>query len=413
MNSTARVISSFLTFIVLIMVAIGAGAWLLNHLYERPGPLQHSATVVIQKGDGRIAIAEQLEKEGVIWSRWAMVLNHLVRNSLGSGKSLELKAGEYAFERGASMRQVIETIASGKSVLAKVTVPEGLTSQQIVERIKADETLTGEITAIPAEGTLLPDTYLVSPGTSRQDLVERMQAEQAKFIEGIWEKRQPDLPVKSVAEAITLASIVEKETGQADERERVAAVFVNRLRKNMRLQSDPTIIYGIVGGQGTLGRSITRADIDTKTDYNTYRINGLPPGPICNPGRAALIATLNPAATKDLYFVADGSGGHKFSETLAQHNAAVRDWRKIEKQSADDAAADAARDAETEKAGKDGGDTSATLTPVSTGAGTDAPSAAPTGDAAIVPAASTAEGAAVTAKAEPSNIPLPVRKPKL
>jgi UPF0755 protein len=226
----------------------------------------------------------------------------------------------------------------------------------------------------------------------RQELLARMQVEQKRFLEGVWEKRQPDLPISTPQEALTLASIVEKETGRADERERVAAVFVNRLNKKMRLQSDPTIIYGIAGGQGSLGRPITRTDIDTKTDYNTYRINGLPPGPICNPGRDAIAAVLNPAKTTDLYFVADGAGGHTFSETLAEHNSAVQNWRKIEReQKADD--------------DKDGDNPPAAM-PVVMNADASAGSVA----AAEAPAPPEAEGG--SPPRQPSNIPLPIRKPK-
>ncbi|MFN3869155.1 MAG: endolytic transglycosylase MltG, partial [Hyphomicrobiaceae bacterium] len=260
-----------------------------------------------------------------------------LRNLLSGGRAAVLKAGEYEIRKAASMSAVHATLVEGKSILYKVTLPEGLTSAQIVERLMAEENLTGEIAEIPAEGSLLPDTYRFSRGMSRQELIERMQVEQRKFLAQMWEKRQPNLPVSTPEQALILASIVEKETGRADERHRVAGVFVNRLRKGMRLQSDPTIIYGIVGGKGSLGRPITRSDIDGKTAYNTYQISGLPPGPICNPGRPAIEATLDPAATNDLFFVADGSGGHAFSETLKEHNAAVANWRKVEKQAREEA----------------------------------------------------------------------------
>ena len=390
LGTIARIGSSIITLAVAPMVLVGGGALLLGHFYERPGPLDATRTIVIEKGDGRIEIAETLEREGIIANRWAFLANHLRLKLLGSGKPIDFKAGEYEFKAAASMREVLETIAEGKSVLYKVTLPEGLTSQQIVERLNAEPNLSGEITQIPPEGSLLPDTYRVSKGMDRQELLARMQAEQRRFLDSVWEKRQADLPISTPQEALTLASIVEKETGRADERQRVAAVFVNRLNKKMRLQSDPTIIYGIVGGKGSLGRPITRSDIDTKTDYNTYRINGLPPGPICNPGRQAIEATLNPAATSDLYFVADGTGGHAFSETLAEHNSAVQNWRKIERaQSAD------------EPAGSE-----------------DAPAALPVAinaDAANAPVAVPADPAAAAASAPAkaaSTIPLPIRKPK-
>lgn len=392
LGAIARIGSGVITLAVAAMVMFGGGVLLLGHFYERPGPLEAGRTIVIEKGDGRIEIAETLEREGIISNRWAFLANHLRLKLLGSGKPIEFKAGEYEFKKSASMREVLETIAEGKSVLYKVTLPEGLTSQQIVERLNAEPTLSGEITQVPPEGSLLPDTYRVSKGMDRQELLARMQVEQKRFLESVWEKRQPDLPVSTPQEALTLASIVEKETGRADERERVAAVFVNRLNKKMRLQSDPTIIYGIAGGQGSLGRPITRTDIDTKTDYNTYRINGLPPGPICNPGRDAIAAVLNPAKTSDLYFVADGTGGHTFSETLAEHNSAVQNWRKIEReQKADD--------------DKDGDNPPAAM-PVVMNADTSAGSAA----AAEAPASPDAEEG--SPPQQPSNIPLPIRKPK-
>jgi len=261
------------------------------------------------------------------------------------------------------------------------------------------------IMEVPAEGTLLPDTYRFSKGMARQEIVDRMKSEQQRLLASLWESRVADLPIDSPEKAVILASIVEKETGRADERHRVAGVFVNRLRKPMRLQSDPTIIYGIVGGQGSLGRPITRDDIEQKTAYNTYRINGLPPGPICNPGRPAIEATLNPAKTTDLYFVADGSGGHKFSATLDEHNDAVANWRKVEReQRAKDEAEDkpdAKPDTKAEAKPESGKTTVLNQTaaavpnpPAEAGAGEEAPAKA-------VPAGVTA-----------SNLPLPVRKPK-
>ncbi|MBA4132637.1 MAG: endolytic transglycosylase MltG [Hyphomicrobium sp.] len=401
LSTIARIGSAIITLSVVALVVIGGLALLLGHFYERPGPLIEARSVVIEKGAGRIEIAEQLERDGIISSRWAFVANHLLRNVMSGGKPVEMKAGEYEIKAAASMRDVLELLGEGKSVLYKVTLPEGLTSQQIVERLLAEPNLSGEITQIPPEGSLLPDTYRVSKGMSRQELLGRMQAESAEFLARAWEKRAADLPVATPREALILASIVEKETGKADERQRVAAVFVNRLKKKMRLQSDPTIIYGIVGGRGSLGRSITRSDIDTKTDYNTYRINGLPPGPICNPGRETIEATLNPAVTNDLYFVADGTGGHTFSETLAAHNAAVQNWRKIEKTQAGqerNAGPGVAEEGDVVGAAGEAGSTDA--------------AAAPEAGAAAAAVTAAPAVAAPPAPAKKSNIPLPVRKPK-
>jgi UPF0755 protein len=247
------------------------------------------------------------------------------------GKPIQLKAGEFEIRKHASLRQVLDTLSEGRAILYRITIPEGLTSAQIVERLKAEPNLDGEIMEIPPEGSLLPDTFKFSRGMARQELIDRMRTEQQRLLATLWEKRQKELPLETPHQAMTLASIVEKETGRADERTRVAGVFINRLRTRMRLQSDPTIVYGIIGGQGSLGRPITRSDIDTKTAYNTYQVDGLPPGPICNPGRSAIEATLDPAKTTDLYFVADGTGGHTFSASLKDHNSAVQTWRKLER----------------------------------------------------------------------------------
>jgi UPF0755 protein len=331
-SGTVRVVSGLFTVALVAMVALSGIGLVVYHQYEAPGPLEAARTVVVPKGEGRIAIAERLEREGIITNRWTFIGGHLVQSLFGGRKTPELKAGEYELKHHASMRQVMDVLAEGRSILYKVTVPEGLTSQQIVERLKGEINLTGEITKPPAEGSLYPDTYQFSKGASRQEIVDKMQSDMQKAIAKLWEKRAPDLPLRTIEEAVTFASIVEKETGKSEERDRVAAVFYNRLKKGMRLQSDPTIIYGITSGQGNLGRGLTRTEIDTKTPYNTYQINGLPPGPIANPGKAALEATLNPAKTNDLYFVADGSGGHTFSETLKDHNSAVQKWREVEKQ---------------------------------------------------------------------------------
>lgn len=325
-----RFVSGVLTLLLVIMVMVGALSALLYHQFESAGPLPVSRVVAIPKGEGRIEIATRLERQGIISNRWTFIASYLLRNAL-SDSPVELKAGEYEIKKHASMADVLNTLVQGKSILLKLTIPEGLTSQQIVERVRGEPDLDGEITDIPQEGSLLPDTYRFSKGMARQELLERMQVEMQRYLALAWANRQADLPLKSPQEAIIFASIVEKETGRPDERSRVAGVFMNRLRTGMRLQSDPTVIYGIAGGQGGLGRPITRADLHQQTAHNTYQIKGLPPTPICNPGRAAIDAALKPAETKELFFVADGSGGHAFSTTLIQHNAAVSNWRKVER----------------------------------------------------------------------------------
>lgn len=325
-----RFVSGVLTLLLVIMVVVGALSALLYHQFESAGPLPVSRVVAIPKGEGRIEIATRLERQGIISNRWTFIASYLLRNAL-SDSPVELKAGEYEIKKHASMADVLNTLVQGKGILLKLTIPEGLTSKQIVERVRSEPDLDGEITDIPQEGSLLPDTYRFSKGMARQELLERMQVEMQRYLALAWANRQADLPLKTPQEAIIFASIVEKETGRPDERSRVAGVFMNRLRMGMRLQSDPTVIYGIAGGQGRLGRSITRADLRQQTVHNTYQIKGLPPTPICNPGRSAIDAALKPAETKELYFVADGSGGHAFSTTLTQHNAAVSNWRKVER----------------------------------------------------------------------------------
>lgn len=403
-----RVISSVLTVSLIVMVLVGGTAFAIFNQFESPGPLDAPRTVVIPKGEGRIAIAERLEKEGVITNRWTFVGGYLLQGFLGGRKTSELRAGEYEIKEHASMREVIDTLAEGKSILYKATLPEGLTSEQIVERLKAEPNLSGEITSIPAEGTLLPDTYYFSKGASRNEILDRMRDGMEKVMTELWEQRDPDLPVRSVEELVTFASIVEKETGRQDERDRVAAVFYNRLRKGMRLQSDPTIIYGIVGGQGVLGRGITRADIDTKSPYNTYQINGLPPGPICNPGKSTIEAALHPAKTSDLYFVADGTGGHTFSETLKDHNSAVQKWRAVEKQAKAKQGASDTPDQDTGTVPIPQGPDYAPKSPATTKGQKAAKTSAP------APSANGADDGseAPVSSANTTDVPLPVRKPK-
>jgi UPF0755 protein len=391
------------------MLMIGGASFVVYNQFESPGPLDAPRTVIIPKGEGRIAIAERLEKEGIIANRWTFVGGHLLKTFLGSKRNNDLKAGEYQIKEHASMREVIDTLSEGKSILYKTTLPEGLTSEQIVERLKAEPSLSGEITSVPSEGSLLPDTYYFSKGTSRQEILDRMHSEMEKALGTMWESRDPDLPVQSPEELVTFASIVEKETGRSDERDRVAAVFYNRLKKGMRLQSDPTIIYGIAGGQGGLGRGITKADIETKSPYNTYQISGLPPGPICNPGKSALLAALHPAKTSDLYFVADGSGGHAFSETLKEHNAAVQKWREHEKEMAK-----ARQDDDDDKdnavpipGGKGGAAQAKTSEPEQNGKATKAAQ----NQAPVAPEDKPSSSASETSPGV-TDIPMPVRKPK-
>lgn len=293
---------------------------------DRPGPLAEAKALVIPKGSGTFEIAEQLARAGVVANDDLFAAAALV---VGSGAPL--KAGEYLFPAGISMRGAVELLQSGKTVVRRLTVPEGYTTAQILELLRAAEGLFGDIEGRPGEGTLLPETYHYSWGDSRQAMLERMRAGMKKAVDELWAKRDTALPLKSKDEAVTLASIVERETGISAERARVAAVFVNRLRSGMKLQSDPTVIYGLSNGAGVIDRPLSKADLATRHPYNTYVIDGLPPSPIANPGLAALQAVMRPAESDDLYFVADGTGGHVFARTLAEHNKNVARWRKLEK----------------------------------------------------------------------------------
>ncbi|WOH84915.1 endolytic transglycosylase MltG [Bradyrhizobium sp. BEA-2-5] len=317
-------------FTILIILMIGAGAtyYYGKQALELPGPLQEDKIVNIPQRAGKRDIAEVLSREGVInVNPWVFIGGVFALKA-----SSDLKPGEYSFQKNASLRDVIATIVEGKVVQHAVTIPEGLTSEQIVARLSDNDIFTGSVRELPREGTLLPETYKFPRGTPREQVVQRMQQAHKRVLAEIWERRNTDTPLKSPEQLVTLASIVEKETGKPDERSRVAAVFVNRLKQRIKLQSDPTIIYGLVGGKGTLGRPIKRSEITQPSPYNTYVIEGLPPGPISNPGRASLEAAANPARTRDLYFVADGTGGHAFTETYDAHQKNVAKLRAMEKQ---------------------------------------------------------------------------------
>src|SRR6266576_5306 len=320
--------NAIITIVLVLMIGAGGVYVYGKQKLEAPGPLQDDKVVNIPARAGMTDIADILQREGVIDNnRWAFIGSVFALKARS-----ELKPGEYAFQKNASLRDVIGIMVEGKVVQHSVTIPEGLTSEQIVTRLSENDIFAGAVREMPREGTLLPETYKFPRGTTRDQVLQRMQQTQKRVLAEIWERRNPDIPVKTPEALVTLASIVEKETGRTDERSRVAAVFVNRLRQRMKLQSDPTIIYGLVGGKGTLGRPIMRSEIEQPTPYNTYVIEGLPPGPIANPGRASLEATANPARTKEIFFVADGTGGHAFAENLQQHQQNVAKLRQFEQQ---------------------------------------------------------------------------------
>jgi len=324
--------NALLTLVFLVMVAGGVSFVIGKRRFDMPGPLAQEKVVNIPRGGIRDT-ADLLMREGVIDQPALFIAGALLLKTQS-----DLKYGEYRFARSASLRDVVDTIIDGKVVQHAFTVAEGLTSDQIVQRLLENETLTGNIRDVPREGTLLPETYRFAHGTTREQMIQRMRQTQQRAVQEIWDRRSADLPVKTPEQLVTLASIVEKETGKPEERTRVAAVFVNRLRQKMKLQSDPTIIYGLVGGKGSLGRPIQRNEIEQPTPYNTYVIDGLPPGPIGNPGRASLEAAANPARTKELYFVADGTGGHAFADSYEQHQKNVARLRVLERQTVQPAA---------------------------------------------------------------------------
>ena len=309
------------------LIAFAVVAFIVIDRFDGPGPLQADTVIYIHPGTSMGDIARKLAAEGVIEDSLVFRLGvRLMR------VSRELKAGEYLFPATVSMRGVVDILLSGKTVLRRLTLPEGVASAEAAALVDQAEGLVGILTAVPPEGTLLPETYHYERGDERIELVERMQEAMRDTLSELWDLRDQSIPLKTPEEALILASIVEKETGVPDERPIVASVFINRLRAGMRLQSDPTVVYGITSGATPLGRALTRTDLQTASDYNTYQINGLPPGPIANPGRAAIEAVLNPAETDFLYFVASGDGGHAFARTLDEHNSNVAKWRRLRNQ---------------------------------------------------------------------------------
>jgi UPF0755 protein len=307
-------------------------ASIVTYLYTqfvKPGPLAGDQVLIIPRGSGVDAIARLLQSSGVIEDE---VIFRLGARTLGREKPL--LAGEYEFPKGSSAREAMEILQSGKTVVRRLTIPEGLTSQEILDRLAKTEGLFGAITIHPADGELLPETYHFSYGDQRNEMVRRMQTAMRDTLADLWKRRPQDSSYETVKSLVTMASIVEKETARPDERPRVAGVFVNRLKNGMRLQSDPTVVYALTAGKTSFERALTRADLETVSPYNTYLNGGLPPGPIANPGRASLEAALKPAESGDLYFVADGTGGHAFARTLAEHNQNVARWRALMKNKA-------------------------------------------------------------------------------
>ncbi|MCB1518703.1 MAG: endolytic transglycosylase MltG [Hyphomicrobiaceae bacterium] len=345
-NGLIEGLNAILTLLVIVIIlAAGVAIYGVQRFYA-DGPGAEDTTFNVPRGASLSTIAESLTDQGLVADPWTFRIGTLLNR-----KQADLKAGEFRITAHASMAEILKEITEGKAVTYNVTIPEGWTSWEAVQRINAAANLTGEITEVPPEGTLLPNTYSFERDQDRQIILDQMEKAMADDLAEVWASRDPDLPLASPEELLTLASIVEKETGIASERPMVAAVFINRLKKGMRLQSDPTIIYGITQGQGPLGRGLTRSEIDKETPYNTYQIDGLPPGPICNPGIDALKAVANPAESDAIYFVAAGATpdqGHVFATTLDEHNRNVAAYRRAvaEYEAEQEAAAAAAEQAD-------------------------------------------------------------------
>lgn len=319
--------SNALTLFVVVLASFGGVLAWGQHQFEKPGNNVGEVVFEVKPGERLQSVSERLVSEGLV--------DNAIIFRLGakySGKANRLKTAEYPIPPYASMATILDIVISGSGLNYQITVPEGWTSFQVVAKLLEDPVLTGEVTEIPPEGSLAPNTYSFAKGDTRVSVLRRMTEAQHKIITEAWALRAEGLPLKDTDEALTLASIIEKETGIAGERDVVSSVFINRLNRGMRLQTDPTVIYGITQGKGDLGRGLRRSELRAKTPWNTYVIDGLPPTPIANPGKAAIEAALNPATTNFLFFVADGTGGHAFAETIDQHNENVAKWRRIEAQ---------------------------------------------------------------------------------
>jgi UPF0755 protein len=319
-----RRLAWFLLILLLCLGGAGAAAWhYARAAYDAPGPAAEAVQLVVPRG-GSANIADALAERGVIRDPRAFLAAVWLTREAGA-----LRAAEFVFPARASLREVLEVLRRARPVQRRLTIPEGLTARQIATLIERAEGLTGELPPFE-EGALLPETYAYQWGDTRAAIVRRADAAMAAALAEIWAARAPNLPLRSPRDALVLASIVERETGKADERARVAGVFINRLRRNMPLQSDPTTAYAAADG-GVLDRPLTRADLDRDHPFNTYRIRGLPPGPIASPGRDSLRAVVQPEATEFIFFVADGNGGHAFARTLEEHNRNVARWREVER----------------------------------------------------------------------------------
>ncbi|MDR3474717.1 MAG: endolytic transglycosylase MltG [Devosia sp.] len=412
------VVNALLTLIVLALLVVGGLVLYGAHTFYAAGPIKADTTFAVEKGNNLGTVGERLEAQGLIDNRYFFQIGGFALKKQGA-----LKVGEYKLTAGSSMFDILRTLTEGKPLLLAVTVPEGFTVAQIIDRLKANEKLTGDITTVPSEGSILPDTYNFEPGASRQSVLDRMQQAMTGKLAEIWQNRDQVIPLDTPDQLVTLASIVEKETPVPAERAHIAGVYYNRLAKHMRLQSDPTVVYGITKGAGANGRAPTRAELDQRTPYNTYQVDGLPPGPIANPGVEALTAAAHPARNPDIYFVAvslNPKDGHLFAATYAEHRKNVAKLRLVQKQQAQADAladADAAKDQLEEQQAASAGDPTAAA-PDSGAASADAGTAAATTDQSAPPAqpapadattgAAATDNSAAAASTGDANAPVPM-----
>lgn len=349
-NGFVDILNGLLTLFIIGLVVVGGGLFYIVSQYYSAGPAREETTFRVESGNTLATAAARLEEQGLVSN--GFIFRQVAQRIEADAP---IKAGDFRIPAGASMSDIFRELTQGNPIRYAVTIPEGWTAWQVVQRLQQTSDLQGETPELPPEGSILPGSYDYVPGETRQSVLDKMQAAMKTELAQIWESREPDLPIDTPEQLLTLASIVEKETGVASERPQVAAVFVNRLREGMRLQSDPTIIYGITKGQAVLDRGLRRSEIEAETEYNTYQIDGLPPTPIANPGVEALKAVANPDSHEYLYFVAKGalpSEGHVFAETYAEHRQNVARYRQIASEAEADAARNALEDEEAEEAGE-------------------------------------------------------------
>ena len=316
----SNLIYFFLSCLTLIFITISG----LESFYVKPGPSDDNKLLIINKGQSVSNIASHLRDLNLIENRMAFLLVLRLK-----GFHDKIKFGEYMIPKASSIEEIVEKMVSGISVQHTITIPEGLSTASVVALINSNPKIKGDFINNTDEGVLAPNTYSFDMTTDKLGLLIKMRDEQKKIVNSAWNKRAPDLPLKNTLELLVLASIVEKEAGNEEDKKKVASVFLNRLKKKMRLQSDPTVVYSLTGGEGTLDRELTRGDLKIKSPFNTYRISGLPPKPICNPSKSSIYAVANPTETDFLFFVANGKGGHNFSQNLQQHNQFVKEYRKL------------------------------------------------------------------------------------